>query len=220
MSTKSLLPPYRTIPKYSPPPNLGEVTSHGTDKLDIYKDPKHDSEWVYLKMKDEYGRTIANVIYDKFPKSRMHLLVVPTTIDPYEPDKLTKSDLVALKKVHRGAMFIMDMLGDNMLIGYHAIPSMTVLHLHIISNDFDSLYLKRKENYVSFLTDYFIHPQKIERAIEREGKFTLPSRYELVMMLKNAPVECHKCGRRSFNHFTMLKKHLKEHADAEVVESL
>lgn len=40
--------------------------------------------------------------------------------------------------------------------GYHAIPSMSQLHLHMISQDFDSPCLKTKRHWNSFNTKYFL----------------------------------------------------------------
>lgn len=45
---------------------------------------------------------------------------------------------------------------ENFKIGYHALPSMQQLHLHVISNDFDSPCLKTKKHWNSFCTDFFL----------------------------------------------------------------
>lgn len=41
-------------------------------------------------------------------------------------------------------------------IGYHAIPSLHPLHIHIISQDFDAPALKTKKHYLSFTTRFFL----------------------------------------------------------------
>lgn len=42
-------------------------------------------------------------------------------------------------------------------IGYHAMPSMQRLHLHVISTDFNSPCLKTKYHWNSFTTPFFLH---------------------------------------------------------------
>lgn len=41
-------------------------------------------------------------------------------------------------------------------IGYHAKPSLSQLHLHVISTDFDSNTMKSKKHWNSFTTELFI----------------------------------------------------------------
>ena len=41
-------------------------------------------------------------------------------------------------------------------IGYHAVPSMHRLHLHVISTDFDSRCMKTIHHWNTFTTPYFI----------------------------------------------------------------
>lgn len=45
---------------------------------------------------------------------------------------------------------------DNFKVGYHAVPSLNRLHLHVISKDFESLFLKTKKHWNSFNTEFFI----------------------------------------------------------------
>jgi hypothetical protein len=40
-------------------------------------------------------------------------------------------------------------------IGFHAVPSMKPLHLHVISQDFISPWLKHKKHWASFTSEYF-----------------------------------------------------------------
>lgn len=44
---------------------------------------------------------------------------------------------------------------NDFKIGYHISPSMQRLHLHVISTDFNSNYLKTKKHWNSFNTDFF-----------------------------------------------------------------
>mmetsp|Transcript_29843 Transcript_29843/g.47856 ORF Transcript_29843/g.47856 Transcript_29843/m.47856 type:complete len:254 (+) Transcript_29843:58-819(+) len=51
-------------------------------------------------------------------------------------------------------------------IGYHAIPSMKLLHLHVISTDFDSPCMKNRKHWQSFTTDgFFIDSSRLLAAL-------------------------------------------------------
>ena len=53
--------------------------------------------------------------------------------------------------------------------GYHAIPSMGLLHLHAISQDFNSPSLKTKKHWNSFTTDYFVDSHKLIKMLQDNG---------------------------------------------------
>ncbi|XP_060773253.1 aprataxin isoform X2 [Neoarius graeffei] len=102
------------------------------------------------------------VIKDKYPKARYHWLVLPW-------DSI--SSLKALRPEHVELLKHMERVGNRMVqqcpssnklhfrLGYHTIPSMSHVHLHVISQDFDSPCLKNKKHWNSFTTDYFIESQ-------------------------------------------------------------
>lgn len=46
-------------------------------------------------------------------------------------------------------------------LGYHAIPSLSLLHLHIVSSDLDSPALKNKKHWNSFATPFFVSPARL-----------------------------------------------------------
>merc|ERR1712228_1139016 len=49
---------------------------------------------------------------------------------------------------------------NRMKCGFHAIPSMNQIHLHLLSDDMDSINLKNKKHFHSFTSPYFI-PGKV-----------------------------------------------------------
>ncbi len=55
--------------------------------------------------------------------------------------------------------------------GFHAIPSMKQLHAHLISQDFDSEFLKTKKHWNSFNTDYFVPFGELMDIISEKGIF-------------------------------------------------
>ena len=92
------------------------------------------------------------------------------------------------------------------LVGFHAVPSMKRLHLHVISSDLISGCLKTKQHWNSFTTKFFVPLQVVLGDIEMSGEFSVDK--EAVESLLKKDLECHKCNMR-------LKKQtlptLKEH---------
>lgn len=50
--------------------------------------------------------------------------------------------------------------------GFHANPSLPQLHLHIISLDFESEYMKSKKHYMSFTSDFLVSPTRALAMLE------------------------------------------------------
>jgi aprataxin len=50
----------------------------------------------------------------------------------------------------------MNLTEVRLKMGFHAIPSMKQLHMHIVSSDFQGFGLKKKHHYNSFVTDFFL----------------------------------------------------------------
>uniref|UniRef100_A0A8C2G972 Aprataxin n=2 Tax=Cyprinus carpio TaxID=7962 RepID=A0A8C2G972_CYPCA len=191
-------PPKKTLPSGSDKP---ESAGHWSQGLKVsMQDPKMQ---VY---KDD--RVV--VIKDKYPKARYHWLVLPW-------DSI--SSLKALRSEHVELLKHMQRVGDQMLqqcpdahklsfrLGYHAIPSMSHVHLHVISQDFDSPCLKNKKHWNSFTTDYFVESQDVIAMLEHDGKVTVK---EGTSELLKLPLRCHLC-RKEQPTIPKLKEHLKTH---------
>ncbi|XP_036420664.1 aprataxin isoform X2 [Colossoma macropomum] len=182
-------------------PQKAEPAGHWSQGLKVsMQDPKMQ---VY---KDEK----VVVIKDKYPKARYHWLVLPWE---------SISSLKALRADHCELLKHMQTVGDRMIKqcpdaqklrfrqGYHAIPSMSHIHLHVISQDFDSSCLKNKKHWNSFTTDYFIDSQEIIAMLERDGKVSVK---EGVGEQLKLPLRCHVC-RKEQATIPKLKDHLKIH---------
>lgn len=191
-------PPKKTLPSGS---DKSESAGHWSQGLKAsMQDPKMQ---VY---KDE--RVV--VIKDKYPKARYHWLVLPW-------DSI--SSLKALRSEHVELLKHMQRVGDQMLqqcpdahklsfrLGYHAIPSMSHVHLHVISQDFDSPCLKNKKHWNSFTTDYFVASQDVIAMLEHDGKVTVKEGSSELLKL---PLRCHVC-RKEQPTIPKLKEHLKTH---------
>lgn len=203
------------IPDYYQPLKFKEFNDiHWSRQLGIYKTKQHDPSCVYMYVTDN-DKPFAAIAYDKFPKSSVHLLIIPYNIDVKRPDLFQKHHLHELKKLHIFSYKICDDLEKkyNMkfLVGYHAIPSMLDIHLHIISNDFISDNLKRREHYQSFVNpNYFLSPEKIEYDLENYSIVHISINTILRNQLKNDLLICNNCNYKS-NDFNDFKKHLSSH---------
>ncbi|XP_072114231.1 aprataxin isoform X2 [Mobula birostris] len=150
------------------------------------------------------------VIKDKYPKARFHWLVLPWE---------SISSLKAVRKDHLNLLQHMNEVGEKLVrervdskalrfrLGYHAIPSMSHMHLHVISQDFDSPCLKTKKHWNSFNTDYFLESQDVMKMVEENGKIIVKD--DMPELLK-MPLLCHVC-RQQLSTIPQLKEHLRKH---------
>ncbi|XP_066581138.1 aprataxin isoform X2 [Prorops nasuta] len=149
------------------------------------------------------------VIKDKYPKAQHHFLVLP---------KINIPSIRHISQEHNNLLFHMDKIANDIvqkykeykfLIGYHAMPSMHRLHLHIISSDFNSPCLKTKHHWNSFNTPYFIPSKEIVQQLKESGKIQAiaPDKCKEYLL---RPLRCHKCSERP-ETIRMLKQHLLAH---------
>ncbi|XP_024216739.1 aprataxin isoform X2 [Halyomorpha halys] len=115
--------------------------------LDAMKDPR-------LQIHNDYDVV---VIKDCYPKAEAHFLVLPWKNIPSIKD-LTGSHLPLVKKMDlKGREIAREKGGGRKFkFGYHAEPSMKRLHMHVISDDFNSPTLKTKKHWNSYTTGFFI----------------------------------------------------------------
>ncbi|XP_056227921.1 aprataxin isoform X2 [Seriola aureovittata] len=174
----------------------------------------HWSQGLKISMQDPkmqvYKDEKVVVIKDKYPKSRYHWLVLPWQSIP---------SLKALREEHCDLVKHMQQVADQMIeqcpdasslhfrTGYHAIPSMSHVHLHVISQDFDSPCLKNKKHWNSFTTDYFIESHDVIEMLDTNGRVTVK---EGASELLKLPLRCHMC-RKELPTIPALKDHLKSH---------
>jgi aprataxin len=94
--------------------------------------------------------------------------------------------------------------------GYHIVPSLYPLHLHIITDDYNSTCLKTKSHWNSFVTDYFVPIERIEQCLSSGKEFREFIDEAHSEELLKIPLKCHKCSTR-FANFPLLKTHLLTH---------
>ncbi|XP_055149976.1 aprataxin isoform X8 [Symphalangus syndactylus] len=174
----------------------------------------HWSQGLKISMQDPkmqvYKDEQVVVIKDKYPKARYHWLVLPwTSISSLKA--VSREHLELLKHMHTvGEKVIVDFAGSSKLrfrLGYHAIPSMSHVHLHVISQDFDSPCLKNKKHWNSFNTEYFLESQAVIKMVQEAGRVTVRDGMPELLKL---PLRCHEC-QQLLPSIPQLKEHLKKH---------
>nr|GAT58734.1 predicted protein [Mycena chlorophos] len=176
-------------------------------------------------------------IFDAFPKAIFHFLVLPrvrgslTASDLSDLRTLLSRDKARAQEVittlERDAAVLRADIESEMvkmygfkwpiLTGFHAVPSMAHLHLHVISNDFISDRLKVKKHYNSFHPSlgFFLPITDVLEWFDAE-----PSCYATMAQLKPKQYEpilkedlvCWRCDKTMKNMPT-LKAHLQEEWD-------
>lgn len=124
------------------------------------KSKKHWSLGLVESMKDPeavYKQTEKIVVIrDKYPKARIHYLVLPVEeiSSIYKLDKRHLDLLTEFGSIYETIQS--EHTNVELKAGFHAVPSMQRLHMHIISKDMDSKCLKTKIHWNSFTTSFFI----------------------------------------------------------------
>ncbi|KAJ3772350.1 HIT-like protein [Lentinula raphanica] len=178
-------------------------------------------------------------IYDTYPKAIFHFLVLPrvqagSTVGLDDLDGLrtlfargkdsARDVLNALNEDAQGIkreieLEMQERYGFKwpIWIGFHSVPSMHHLHLHVISSDLCSERLKNKKHYNSFhpKLGFFLHVDDVLSWFDSE-----PSYYEKMIQLDHKEYEkllkedlvCWKC-EVSMKNIPTLKTHLQEEWD-------
>lgn len=138
------------------------------------------------------------IIKDLYPKAKTHLLLMPRIETEF--NLLNKAHIPMLERmVEIGNKYKL----DGFKMGFHAVPSMRQLHMHIISPDFVSPCLKVKKHYLSFTTGFFKEPGDIIKKLASGVKLDFGSEEVLL----KGELRCHHCGV-VFKTMPKLKEHL------------
>merc|ERR1719174_2255004 len=156
------------------------------------------------------------LVYDAFPKGRVHLLLlardpsVERGVSSLRPRHLPL--LEHLYVVSRAIVAELERRGVGgsypYRTGFHAVPSLDVLHLHILSEDFNFTCLKKKRHWNSFTKpEYFVSPDWVLQHMRASGTLPPSLRAEAKAVIKS-DMQCHLCQER-VNNIQSLRKHLK-----------
>ncbi|XP_023934198.1 aprataxin [Bicyclus anynana] len=189
------------------------MKNYETSQRPAKESKKHWSLGLLESMKDpdsiykETDRLV--VIRDKYPKARIHYLVLP------------KEEISSIFKLNKTHLDLIDELGSmyksikndhtesDLVAGFHAIPSMQRLHMHVISKDMDSKCLKTKIHWNSFTTSFFIPFDDLLKKLEQDGCIERISN-ETHKALMSTPLKCNQCSFEPKN-MPQLKQHLLSH---------
>ena len=185
------------------PPKKKPSPSWNKGLLDAMEDPS----------KVVRSNDLTVTIKDGFPKAKHHYLVLPREDLP-NLRALRSNHLSLLEKMLEDGRGIAEEIKtrESSLMfkyGYHASPSMTRLHMHVISLDLDSPCLKHKKHWNSFTTGFFINADEIISILREKGKIDLDVKGVYEPMLK-LPLKCHMCHFEPKN-MPELKQHIKQH---------
>eukprot|EP00662_Eupelagonemidae_sp_cell21_P049920 gene49920-4693_t len=124
------------------------------------------------------------VIYAAYAKARRHLLVLPRErIDG--PEQLQPRHAPLLREMARLAEWADSKMRSRetglppLRAGFHAVPSMKQLHLHLISLDFDSSNLLNKNQWNKYNTSFFVPPLQWAELLERGRSLSIDRDAEL-----------------------------------------
>eukprot|EP00252_Welwitschia_mirabilis_P014957 TRINITY_DN33047_c0_g1_i1.p1 TRINITY_DN33047_c0_g1~~TRINITY_DN33047_c0_g1_i1.p1 ORF type:complete len:108 (+),score=11.78 TRINITY_DN33047_c0_g1_i1:202-525(+) len=85
---------------------------------------------------------------------------------------------------------------------------MRQLHMHIISQDFNSPCLKNAKHWNSFTTAFFLDSKKVLAELKSNGKVSTHSKEEESMLL-NSQLACHRC-KSIYRDIPNLKNHIRK----------
>lgn len=150
------------------------------------------------------------VIKDAYPKAKHHFLILPKEAVP-NLKSLNSSHVHLLKHMYelgqaRAAKISKTEPNLEFRHGYHAAPSMSRLHMHVISQDFDSPCLKHKKHWNSFTTEFFIDASSVIKMLEEKGKVEIDIGHYSEMLKRN--LHCHQC-RKPLSNMPKLKEHIR-----------
>ncbi|XP_008442389.2 transcription factor bHLH140 [Cucumis melo] len=150
------------------------------------------------------------VLYDIYPKARKHLLVVARHEGLDQLADVCTEHLPLLRTMHAmGLKWIHKFFHEDaplvFRLGYHSAPSMRQLHLHVISQDFDSTHLKNKKHWNSFNTDFFRDSVTVIDEVSSHGKARIMDDERLISM----ELRCNRC-RSAHPNLPKLKAHISK----------
>ena len=156
---------------------------------------------MYLCMKIGFTQSVETlycvVAYDMYPKAQVHVLILPRY--PLNgPKDLGPEPL--LRHMAELAQWLAPRLRSQfpslppLRCGFHAVPSMHHLHLHLISIDFNSENVKKPRHWTIFNTDYLVAPYTWVRQLQLHGRVDVDVTAERART-KSSEMRCPLTGR-------------------------
>eukprot|EP01108_Squamamoeba_japonica_P004108 TRINITY_DN329_c0_g1_i1.p1 TRINITY_DN329_c0_g1~~TRINITY_DN329_c0_g1_i1.p1 ORF type:complete len:211 (+),score=5.53 TRINITY_DN329_c0_g1_i1:168-800(+) len=151
------------------------------------------------------------IIHDKYPKSQLHWLVLARDESLNAVDDLKPEHIPLVEHMIAEAQAALNDAAEGVLpeykirFGFHAVPSMKVLHMHVISQDFDSTCLKNKKHVNSFMSSFFLDANDVLETL-RSGRAVTIDRDDAEALLK-ADMQCPRCGA-PLRNMPAVKQHM------------
>ena len=165
---------------YNPPADTPSKTGGWAKVLNDYLQP----QWMLTeRQQDQIFMETSKfvVIYDGYPKSSVHLLLIPrpSFLNRLWPRNVVGNDLKKIQMLHCAAKEMKRHIEQHFLnaenvvvpkgttinVGYHATPSLQRMHIHLISNNFESRHMKTAKHRNSFQTDFFVDIDQFEKEV-------------------------------------------------------
>ena len=88
-----------------------------------------------------------------------------------ELDNLTDLDIPLIE--YMKAFALQTVFEPYDLMGFHAVPSQRLLHMHVLGDDLDGDFMVTQGKMNSFTTPYFMHPDLIVRLLRKDKKLSI-----------------------------------------------
>lgn len=159
------------------------------------------------------------VIQDGYPKANIHWLILPRVMIEHidylksEHIPLLKSMKNIIPQLVEKASKIYDVKKYGpfqYLVGFHAIPSMKLMHLHFISSDLNGEKMIKPEHWISFTSDFLIPLDSLINLLQEKGSPSIDK--QKMKIIKQNDMICPKCGqqfKQSKKNVTLLKNHFQ-----------
>ncbi|CBZ23969.1 conserved hypothetical protein [Leishmania mexicana MHOM/GT/2001/U1103] len=173
-----------------------------------------------------YKDDVCALVNDAFPKSMVHCLVMPLDLRLESLNALTKKDVPLLRHMmHVGDEYVHYLKkavphaykARRFIAGFHALPSLPMLHLHVLSTDLDSPCLKSKKHYNSFATFFFLTSDRVLEDLERHGRVTLNQDVARLRQMEEQDMKCLWCGT-ALPNVPAMKSHIQSCPQNKAVE--
>ncbi|AAZ10404.1 Scavenger mRNA decapping enzyme C-term binding, putative [Trypanosoma equiperdum] len=194
---------YRTATPFTsyPPHVSGQQQKKPTSHV-LYKDPQ------------------CIIVNDAYPKSRLHCLVIPLDLSLDSLSALRPNHVPLLQHLMEVAeqyvQFTREDAASNeagiqalsFMTGFHSLPSLPQLHMHLISRDLDGPCMKTKKHYNSFATPFFLPADQVVNDLRKNGCVTLNRNVEELNRFEHEEPRCLWCGLNP-GGFQQLRVHLR-----------
>eukprot|EP00758_Cryptobia_borreli_P013530 Tbor_TRINITY_DN5844_c1_g1::TRINITY_DN5844_c1_g1_i1::g.6771::m.6771/K10863/APTX; aprataxin len=157
---------------------------------------------------------------DPYNKSKIHCLIMPWDTSLRSLNDLTSKHVAILKHmVNIGNVYSQFVTANNgadgpnpfsklrFAMGFHALPSLPMLHMHLISLDLESERLKTKHHYNSFASHHFLLADRVISDLEANGEVTINQDVDRYNEMLNGPMHCLWC-REPLKGVPSMKSHV------------